>query len=201
MGSPAGKLPDRSAGKPASPSWADMQRRTNVGVWRLTRIPLLVLLGFFTLSHLAMRGAWVFVDNFNLLLHEAGHVFFVWAPDWLHILGGSIGQLFWPVFFAVYFWFWRRELFAVGVCTWWFGENLMNIARYMADAPVMLLPLVGGGEHDYNTLFTMWDVLHRSTAIANTTRAFGVAFMLAGLGVMLALTVRPRREEVEQPDL
>lgn len=180
-----------------SPSWAEQNRGNNLRIWRATRIPVLLILGWFSFSHLALKGAWVFVDNFNLLLHEAGHVFFSWAPEDLHILGGSIGQLMWPAFFAGYFWFKRRELFASAACGWWFGENLMNIARYMADAVDMDLPLVGGGEHDYNTLFVKWNVLHRTSAIANTTRLFGVILMLITMGTMVYLTFRPRLKEVE----
>lgn len=31
----------------------------------------------------------------------------------------------------------------------WLGENLLNIARYLGDARAQVLPLVGGGEHDW----------------------------------------------------
>lgn len=184
-----------------TPSWAEQQRGTDVGIWRMTRIPALLLLGGFTISHLALRGAWVFVDHFNLLLHEAGHVFFAWAPDTLHILGGAIGQVMWPAFFAVYFWRWRREAFAAAVCVWWFGENLMNIARYMEDAIDMQLPLVGGGEHDWNTLLSGWHKLHRCYAWASRTRAFGTLFMLAGYAVMVVRTVRPGKDELGGPNV
>ena len=198
---PQARRPGLTPESPASPSWAERNRANNLRIWRVTRVPALVLLSWFTLSHMMMKGQWVFVDNFNLLLHEAGHVFFSWGSENLHIMGGSIGQLMWPAFFAGYFWFMRRELFAVAVCVWWFGENLMNIARYMADAVVMELPLVGGGEHDYNNLFSNWGVLDHCVAIANTTRLFGVILMLAGLSTMIYLTARPRMTEVEAPEI
>ncbi len=185
--------------RPESPSWADRQRGTNLSVWRVTRIPVLVLLGSFSLSHLTFKGAWVFVDNFNLLLHEAGHVFFAWGGEALHILGGTIGQLMWPAFFAGFFWFKNRQLFATAACVWWLGENLMNIARYVDDAIDQDLPLVGGGEHDWTTLLTRWNVLHHCHAYANTFRMFGIILMLGGYAVMLWLTWRPRRAEVDAP--
>lgn len=197
MASPPPRRPEHL--KPESRSWAEMQRGTNLGIWRMTRVPVLVLLGWFTLSHLTGKVGWVFVDNFNLLLHEAGHVFFSWDGEVLHILGGTIGQLMWPAFFAGFFWFKNRQLFATAACTWWFGENLMNIARYVDDAVAQDLPLVGGGEHDWTTLLERWNLLHRCHGYATTFRVFGVIIMLVGYAGMLWLTWRPRREEAEAP--
>jgi len=183
----------------ASPSWSQLQRGTNLRIWRAGRIPALLLLAFFTVSHLAAEGAWVFVDHFNLVLHEAGHVFFMWAPRTLHILGGTIGQLAWPIFFALYFWIARRDRFAASVCVWWLGESLMNVARYMADANFLELPLVGGGEHDWELLFTQWNMLHRAGRTAAITRGFGTVLMLGGYAAMLYLTIKPRQQEVDAP--
>ncbi|HEX9009872.1 MAG TPA: hypothetical protein VF804_05855, partial [Holophagaceae bacterium] len=54
----------------------------------------------------------------------------------------------------------------------------LNIARYMADARSQLLPLVGGGEHDWATLFGQWGCLARDTAIAGAVRTAGWMVML-----------------------
>ena len=35
-----------------------------------------------------------------------------------------------------------RQPFAAAVCTWWVGENLINISVYMADARDLSLPLL-----------------------------------------------------------
>ena len=48
----------------------------------------------------------------------------------------------------------------------WFFENWLNIARYMADARTMELPLVGGGDHDWNTILGRWNLLAYDTRIA-----------------------------------
>ena len=55
------------------------------------------------------------LDGVNLLLHEAGHVVFGVAGEFLHFLGGTLGQLFFPIAFVVYFWR-RRERFEAAVC-------------------------------------------------------------------------------------
>ena len=63
----------------------------------------------------------------------------------------------------------------------WFGENLLNIARYMADARVHRLPLVGGGHHDWLEIFGRWGMLTSDTTIAGVTRLFGFCVMVAAM--------------------
>jgi hypothetical protein len=55
----------------------------------------------------------------------------------------------------------------------WGFENLLNIARYVADARAQVLPLVGGGEHDWTALLDRWGCLAQDTAIAQVIRAMG----------------------------
>jgi len=43
----------------------------------------------------------------------------------------------------------------------------------MADARALELPLVGGGDHDWNTLFTRWNVLQYDLNIARTVKCIG----------------------------
>ena len=79
----------------------------------------------------------------------------------------------------------RRQPHGVAVGGIWFAQNLFNIARYMADARARELPLTGGGEHDFEHIFTRWGVLHRDLDIASTTRTLGwigIALALAWLG-------------------
>jgi hypothetical protein len=40
----------------------------------------------------------------------------------------------------------------------------------MADARALELPLLGGGDHDWNTIFTRWNVLQYDTQIAGALR-------------------------------
>ena len=47
-----------------------------------------------------------FIDGVNLLFHEAGHVFFGILGQTMHFLGGTLGQLVFPVVTAVHF---RRD--------------------------------------------------------------------------------------------
>jgi hypothetical protein len=45
-------------------------------------------------------------------------------------------------------------------------ENWLNIARYLADAQAMELPLAGGGDHDWNTILLRRGLLQYDTKIA-----------------------------------
>ncbi len=65
-----------------------------------------------------------------------------------------------------------------------FFENWLYTATYMADARAMALPLVTAGdsdyiEHDWNTIFTSLGVLQYDTTIGGIVRVMGWLGMLA----------------------
>ncbi len=183
--------------KAPSPSYAEQEHGRRLAFWWVTRIPVLLILGWFTASHLVFGARWIFIDNVNILIHEAGHVLFGWGWTSLVALGGTLAQLLMPAIFAVYFGFWRRERFAAVVALWWLGENLMPIAIYMDDAVVQELPLLGGGEHDWTYLFGKWNVLSSANEIAAFFHWVGVLTMLGTLTVLVYWTARPTAWELE----
>jgi hypothetical protein len=127
---------------------------------------------FFMLVGFSQPGFVFLLDHANLLFHEAGHVFVGFLSSRLEPYGGTIGQLVFPVALAVSFW--RKELpisFAGAII--WFFQNWLNIARYMADARAQMLPLVGGGEHDWHKIFGRWHLLAYDTRIARVVNAIG----------------------------
>ena len=83
--------------------------------------------------------------------------------------GGTIGQLVFPCVLIVAFWRKGRPI-GVAAGTIWFFENWLNIARYLADARTMELPLVGGGDHDWFTILGRWGLLEYDTRIAHVIR-------------------------------
>jgi hypothetical protein len=118
------------------------------------------------------------LDHANLLFHEAGHPFFGLFSSRLCVYGGTLGQLTFPVVLAISFWR-KREPIPFAVSIIWFFENWPNIARYMADARVQLLPLVGGGDHDWAEIFGRWQLLNYDTRIAEVVRICGWLGMIA----------------------
>jgi hypothetical protein len=127
---------------------------------------------FLTLLFSSECGFVFLVDHANLLFHEAGHVFVGFFSTRLEPYGGTMGQLVFPLVLAVSFWR-KGQPVALAAGLLWFFENWLNIARYMADARALKLPLVGGGDHDWNTILERWDVLQYDTRIAAWISALG----------------------------
>jgi hypothetical protein len=118
------------------------------------------------------------VDHANLLFHEAGHPAIGLLSQRLEPYGGTFGQLAFPCILAVSFWR-KGQAISMAAAVIWFFENWLNIGRYMADARALELPLLGGGDHDWNTIFTRWGILQHDVQIAWTVRAVGWIGMAA----------------------
>ncbi len=144
---------------------------------RQFRFGLTIALAAYGVAILAAPVTWSFIDNINLPVHETGHLVFAPFGNTLQLLGGTVLQLLLPLAFAAYFTMHRDE-HAASVSIWWVGENFVNVSTYMADAQVMDLPLVGGGEHDWNQLFAQWGVLSHAVQYAQLARGFGFLVML-----------------------
>lgn len=92
-----------------------------------------------------------FLDALNLGIHETGHLVFTPFGEGMHFLGGTLLQVAFPLLFVAHF-ARRGDRFAAYVVCWWVAQNLWNVSVYVADARAQLLPLVGGGEHDWTYL-------------------------------------------------
>src|SRR6185369_6686908 len=100
-------------------------------------------------------STWHFIDNVNLIVHEAGHWIFFPLGEFMHVLGGSLFQILFPVIYVGYFYF-KRDYFSASLLLFWVGTNLVNVSVYAGDAIVMQLPLLGGDGviHDWNYLLS-----------------------------------------------
>ena len=117
---------------------------------------LLAFMGYAVAQH----GGYLFVDSANLVVHEGGHLLFGWFGPTLGIWGGTILQWLVPLLAGGIFLF-QRQLAGTAFCLFFFFENWLYTASYMADARAMNLPLVTVGdpdiaEHDWNTFFRSW---------------------------------------------
>jgi hypothetical protein len=152
---------------------------------------------------LACYGAWLvfdyqwhFVDGANLLFHEAGHVFFGLLGQTIGILGGTLGQLVFPTLATVHFWL-RRSFAEAAAGVVWLGENLLNIAIYVADARAQVLPRVGGEIHDWHYLLGRWGLLAHDAGVARAVHAAGVLIVLAGVVLAVHAALPARRPTPE----
>ena len=142
---------------------------------------VIVLALLLMVIHWRSYDGWIPVlDSANLALHEAGHPIVGIFSERLMVYGGTIFQLLFPAVVAVHF-FRQREPAGLVAGLVWLGENLWNVARYMADARAHELPLVGGGEHDWTEIFLRWGVLAKDLKIAGFTRGLGYVLILGAV--------------------
>lgn len=147
-------------------------------------------------------GGFLFIDNVNLVIHEGGHPLFGWFGERLGVYGGTLLQWLVPFALATYFFF-QRQVAGFVFSLFFFFENWLYTATYMADARAQVLPLVaiGGGEgdenmHDWYNIFSQWGVLDRDMEIAHFVRVCGWIGMI---GSVLFLAWRARQDRTSEP--
>ncbi len=118
------------------------------------------------------------LDHTNLAFHEAGHVFFGVLGPTLGLYGGTLGQLVFPAAVTASFLHKGAPLSAAFALLWLF-QNILNIARYVADARAQQLPLVGNGDHDWFNILSRWGALPADTALARLLSILAWLGMLA----------------------
>jgi hypothetical protein len=143
--------------------------------WRLARLPI---------------GAAIadsFLHLVNLPFHEAGHLIFTPLGRFMSVLGGSLTQLLIPAVCAGALLVQTRDPFGAACCTWWFGENLLDLAPYIADARSLQLVLLGGRTgaevegHDWEFLLQSMGWLHLDRTLGLAAHRLGVLVMLAAV--------------------
>jgi hypothetical protein len=157
--------------------------------WKAVSRPALVAWLAFYLAFLgyafAAHGGFLFIDSANLIVHEGGHNLFGWFGPTLGLWGGTLLQWLVPFLLAVYF-FTQRQTTGFVFCLFFFFENWLYTATYMADARAQNLPLVTTGdpdlvEHDFHAIFSGLGVLDADTKIAAIVRILGWAGMIGAV--------------------
>lgn len=124
-----------------------------------------------------------FLHNINLPFHEFGHVFFRPFGETMTILGGSLFQILMPFGICLLFVYRQQEIFGGSITLWWCGQNCVDLAPYIDDAPYRALPLTTGNEsgHDWGNLLTQWNALEQAHNYAVLSRRIGIVIMLLAL--------------------
>jgi hypothetical protein len=156
---------------------------SNVG-----KIAVAVIAAAYFFYYAQSTGTWHFIDNVNLIIHEAGHTIFSPFGDFIHILGGSLFQVLVPMVFSGYFFF-RGQYYSGALSLYWVGQNLMNVSVYARDAIVMQLPLLGGDGviHDWNYI----NVLPHTGQIAATIYGAGLGVMVIAFALSFYFSLIP----------
>ncbi len=152
-------------------------------VSRLELIAWLIFYVGFLGYAFSAHGAALFIDCANLVVHEGGHNLFGWFGPTLGLWGGTLLQWLVPFLLAAYF-FTQRQTAGFVFCLFFFFENWLYTATYMADARAQVLPLVTTGdpdfvEHDFYAIFSSLGVLNHDTQIAAAVRLLGWCGMVA----------------------
>lgn len=143
--------------------------------WRLARMPL------------DGTASDAFLHLPSLVFHEAGHIILAPFGQLISVLGGSLFQLLVPLVCMAAFLRQEGQDFAAAVCLWWAGQNLVDLAPYIADARRLQLPLLGGRTgaevegHDWEYLLSAAGWLHLDVTLGRAALYAGVAVMLASL--------------------
>jgi hypothetical protein len=145
--------------------------------WKPVSRPALAAWLIFYLAFLAYafsaHGGFLLIDSANLVVHEGGHNLFYWFGPTLC--------------------FTQRQTTGFVFCLFFFFENWLYTATYMADARAQVLPLVTTGdpdfvEHDFFRIFSSLGVLDHDTQIAAVVRVLGWCGMLACVAWLAART-------------
>lgn len=121
-------------------------------------------------------------------VHEISHLVVAFLPPVLVAAAGSAGEVTftWLIVWAAV----KARSFSVVFGLLWVMLAMHNVGRYMADAQVMQLPLVGPGEnvkHDWNFVFGQLGWLPACVAIGNTVAVLGA--IIGALGLLLGLAL------------
>ncbi|RMD59559.1 hypothetical protein D6821_00965 [Candidatus Parcubacteria bacterium] len=156
------------------------------GIVPLFAGPCLLLWALYLLCHyLFQTNYFSWLNSFNLLMHEAGHILFYPLGRSMGILGGSLLQIIVPAIFVVYFlknWQWM----GVGFALIWLADNLFSVANYAADAQSRVLPLISRdpSTHDWFNLLNRWGILKYDYLVAGIVRLLAVVVMLTAILVV-----------------
>ncbi|MGF1460625.1 MAG: hypothetical protein ACFBSG_16560 [Leptolyngbyaceae cyanobacterium] len=181
--------------KPFVLKWSDFEPTM------LATIAFIAIYGLLGARNPSYDGPFIWLHYPNLAIHETGHLLFMPFGHFLMVLGGSLTQIAFPAVFTGYF-FYSQQYFSSALTLFWTGQNFMDVAVYMADAPYRVLPLTTPNinAHDWWQLFNWWDCLSKAELIAGITHWVGVLIYLASIvaGVYIAYLHKQTMDERHQ---
>jgi hypothetical protein len=140
----------------------------------------------------------------NLVFHEAGHIILGILGRFIGALGGSLFQFAVPLVIAAAF-LRQHDPFGASVGTWWAGQNLLDLAPYIADARSLQLVLLGGRTgaevegHDWEYILGELGWLHLDAPLGRAAHRAGLLIMCMALawGAMALVRGQPPEAPAE----
>ena len=140
------------------------------------------------------------INNFLLIVHEAGHTFFsIFGSRIITIIGGSLNEILLPLLIVIFTLF-NRYIKGTQFSLYLLGTAWFSVAFYVADGSERKLPLIGnlGKEsHDWYNILRHWNLLESDGSIALVMVIIGTFIYIAALSVPLWL----KRYETADIDL
>ena len=135
------------------------------------------------------RGHYTWIDNADLVIHEAGHIFFMFFGSFIHSAGGTLMQIILPLLIA---WYFFRNSYRLGVqiSLLWLGQNFINISVYAADARARVLPLLGGNKagHDWHYMLGELNILEYDQTVGYFF--WGISILVFITALLMPLLIR-----------
>lgn len=148
---------------------------------------LFVLYLIYTSAQIYTKATdWIFIQNANLIFHEAGHVIFSFFGDFMHVLGGTLGEFLIPLIVTLHF-FINKNVYSAGFGLWWTSTAFWSISVYARDAQVQLLPLITGNSehHDWTYILGQLNILHKDQLVGNIFLGISIFFFACALIVFI----------------
>lgn len=167
------------------------------------RLPLLIYFCYCFIRHISDPMYGGVLSGLNLGIHELGHFIFCFMGSFLAVAGGTIFECAVPVF-AVFNFYRQGDFFAIALSFGWLSTCFFDVARYVADARLMELPLVSafGGEdvvHDWNYLLSRMNMLQYNDIIAMMFKLGAIVSMslclIAGTWLLRQMMKNGKRKE------
>ncbi len=139
---------------------------------------LVVVIYFFWYTN--TTDTWIFLDNINLVFHEAGHALAIFLPKIFYVAAGSLFQILFPCIFVLYF-YKLKNYYSASLLLFWVGQNFISVSKYVGDAITMQLPLLGsdGSLHDWNYILKSFHLLTYSGTLSQAMFFIGVVIICA----------------------
>lgn len=127
----------------------------------------------------------------DLGFHELGHLigYVLHLPDAITAAMGSALQILVPTGLAVYFLWLRRDVLAGSLMLAWAGTNCQDVSVYIADAPYLRLPLLGGDNSTHDWGYLLSGSLDKAAGLSGFVWGLGLVLLLAGLVLCLGTPV------------
>lgn len=184
------------------PPWAqtfldDAEDWARGRMW-IPRALLLLYLVYADFRFLRDPSSGTMFSGITLAFHEMGHLLFAFAGHFIGSLMGSGMQVLVPIVVVIIF-VRQPDYFGAAVGGFWLSFSLFELARYVADARAMELPLVGFSddpEHDWHYLLSTTHLLQLDTAFGFLIRVVAALSGVASLALacwLLLVMARSRR--------